>query len=116
MLAVIKRCGCYLFLSATRRISTQRMVCAAQFSRYSAKLYFFDSYGPCSPKMNSADYSTRFLESYNIINMIYKPAILKKSSNKWLNSGKPLTQCPMWAGERNAPLIRFLILALYFVC
>ena len=24
--------------------------------------------------------------------MIGKPAILKKSSNKWMNSGKPLTQ------------------------
>jgi len=31
-------------------------------------------------------------ESWDITNMSYKSAILKKSSSNWLNSGKPLTQ------------------------
>jgi len=31
-----------------------------------AKLHFFDSYSPNSPKMNSNDYSTKFMESCGI--------------------------------------------------
>ena len=54
--------------------------------------YFFNSYGPSSPEMNANNYSARFMESYGIMNMSCKSAILKKSSSKWVNSGKPLTQ------------------------
>jgi len=32
------------------------------------------------------------MEPYSIVNMSGKPAIYKKSSSKWLNSSKPLTQ------------------------
>jgi len=47
-----------------------------------------------SPKVNSTDYSTRFTESYGITSMSCKPAILQKSSSKWLNSGKPRQKLP----------------------
>jgi len=59
----------------------------------SAKFHFFNSYGPSSPEMNSGDYGTRFMESHCIVNMSCKSAILKKSSNKWLYSGKPFEGC-----------------------
>jgi len=82
----------YFFLSSTQRIGQQCMVLAVQFSCCSRKLHFFNSYCPSSPEMNSNDYSTRFMESYGIMNMSCKSATLKKSSSNWLNSGKPLTQ------------------------
>ena len=56
------------------------------------KTSFLPQLWPSSPEMNSTDYSTRFMESYNIMNMSCNPAILKKSGSKWLISGKPLTQ------------------------
>jgi len=59
----------------------------------SAKFHFFNSYGPSSPEMNSGDYGTRFMESHSIVNMSCKSAILKKSSNKSLYSGKPFEGC-----------------------
>jgi len=57
-----------------------------------AKLHiFFDSYCPSSPEMNYSDYITIFMKSHSIVNMSRKPATVKKSGSKWLNSGKPLT-------------------------
>ena len=58
-----------------------------------AKLHFFDIYGPSSPEMNSTDYITRLMESYSIVSMGCKSAILKKSCSNWLYSGKPFEGC-----------------------
>jgi len=102
------------------------MVCAAQFSCCSAELHFFDGYGPSSQEMNSNDYSTRFMESYCIMNMSCMPAVLKKSGSQWPNSCKPAKHsiwkalfsgfrvCPgraetvdKWGGKTNHQLIAY---------
>jgi len=83
-----------LFFLSFRNTTHQRTTHGAcnPVSCCNAKLHFFDSYGPNSPEMNSDDYSTRFMESYSITNMCCKSEILKKSSSKWLDSYKPLSQ------------------------
>jgi len=91
MLSVIKHAvGTFFFHQHSASVSNAWCL---QYSSVSAvENHFFDSYGPSSPEMNSNDYSTRFMESYGIMDMSCKSATLKKSSSNWLNSGKPLTQ------------------------
>jgi len=86
MLSVIKRVMDTIFLSATKR-----MVCATQLA-VAVQNFINDSYGLSNTEINSKDYITRFMESYSITNMCCKSAISKKSSSKWLDSYKPLSQ------------------------
>ena len=68
------------------------MVRAAQSSWCSAKLHFFDSYGPSSPEMNSADYGTRFMELYGIMNMSCNLRASNIEEIKQQVAEQPLTQ------------------------
>jgi len=74
-------CGCHFFLLAIQRISaygarsTVRLLCLT--------LNFL--LNCChSPKLNSNDYTTSFIESYSSENVSCKSAICQKSSSFWI--------------------------------